>query len=137
MSEFTKSERRELRGLSDDVYQAEAHLLLEELDAEFQRWREGELLSSELLAAIHEFHQHASRDLWSRYQFLKDPDAVARGVALGFIERSRLSEALSLKLESAINYFSERPWPRRQWRQVRRGRIGRQLTSPGPATVPP
>ena len=63
--EFTKSERKQMRELAGTVYEAEAHALLEELDAEFSRWRSGECLSSELLAAIHEFHQHQSRQLWA------------------------------------------------------------------------
>jgi hypothetical protein len=57
-SEFTKSERRELRELAGDVYEAEAHHYLEELDEDFERWRRGEMLSSDLLTSIHQFHQH-------------------------------------------------------------------------------
>lgn len=53
--EFTKSERRQLRELAGEVYESEAHSLIEDLDNEFARWRDGEILSSELLTAIHEF----------------------------------------------------------------------------------
>ena len=97
--EFTKAERRRLRELAGEAYEAEAHALLEELDAEFSRWREGEILSSELLAAIHEFHQHQSRELWSTYQSLGDALAVERGIALGLIEKAQVPPALAAKLQ--------------------------------------
>ena len=54
--EFSRPERKMLRGLAGDVYEAEARELLEELDAAFDLWRQGEKLSSELLTDIHEFH---------------------------------------------------------------------------------
>ncbi len=66
--EFTKSERKQMRELAGAVYEAEAHARLEGLDSAFARWRTGECLSSELLAKVHEFHQHQARELWSSYQ---------------------------------------------------------------------
>ncbi len=97
--ELTKSEKRQLRELASEVYEAEAHALLEELDAEFARWREGEILSSELLTAIHEFHQHQSRELWSMYQGLGDSTVVERVVSLGFIAESKVPSAILTKLQ--------------------------------------
>lgn len=46
---------------------AEAGRILQELDAEFERWRRGDSLGSDLITTIHEFHQHQARDLWSIY----------------------------------------------------------------------
>ena len=63
MTDFTKSERQTLRELAGEVYEAEAALLLEDLEASFKKWRDGELLPSELLEAIHEFHQDQSLHL--------------------------------------------------------------------------
>ncbi len=102
---FTKSEKRQLRELAGEMYEAEAHALLEELDTEFSRWREGEMLSSELLTAIHEFHQHQSRELWSMYQGLGDVMAVERGLSLGLVAESKVPPALLAKLQP-------RAWPR-------------------------
>lgn len=96
--EFTKSEKRRLRELAGEAYEAEAHALLEELDAEFARWRKGEILSSELLTAIHEFHRHQSRELWSMYQGVGDATAIERGISLGFIPESQVPSALLAKL---------------------------------------
>lgn len=97
--EFTKSERRQLRELAGEIYEAEAHQLLEELDAEFDLWREGEMLSSELLTAIHEFHQHQSRELWSMYRGLPEVIIVERGISLGLIPESDVPPELLAKLQ--------------------------------------
>jgi hypothetical protein len=105
-SEYTKAERKALRELSGTTYEAEAHLMLEELDAEFQSWRTGEMESSELLRAIHEFHQHQSRELWSMYQGLEEPDIVARGIALGLLKEP-LSEELRTKLAPLIELYEK------------------------------
>jgi hypothetical protein len=102
--EFTKSERKQMRELAATAYEAEAHALLEELDAEFARWRSGECLSSELLAAIHEFHQHRSRELWSSYQGLSDSLVLERGLSLGLIAESSIPPTILAKLH---------PWPSR------------------------
>ena len=44
--EFTKTERRLLRELAAEVYEAEAGQLLEELESEFKRWRDSEIPAS-------------------------------------------------------------------------------------------
>ena len=100
--EFTKPERKQLREIASTIYEAETHRLLEELDAEFARWRKGECLSSELLSAIHEFHQHRSRELWSMYQGLSDTMVVERGLSLGLIAESGVPQTILVKLQ---------PWP--------------------------
>jgi hypothetical protein len=96
--EFTKAERKQMRELASAVYEAEAHQLLEELDAEFARWRSGECPSSELLSAIHEFHQQKSRELWSSYQGLPDAMVLQRGIGLGLIEESAIPPSILAKL---------------------------------------
>ncbi len=104
--EFTKDERRQLRELAGGVYEAEAHQMLEKLDSEFKSWRDGEMLSSELLSAIHEFHQHESRELWSRYQSLREPEIVARGIALGFMAESSVPSELLARLKPLCALFA-------------------------------
>jgi len=87
-----------MRELASAVYEAEAHALLEELDAEFAQWRAGECQSSDLLTAIHEFHQHQSRELWSSYQGLSDAMVLERGIGLGLIEESAIPPSILAKL---------------------------------------
>ncbi|MET0792235.1 MAG: hypothetical protein ABW061_12000 [Polyangiaceae bacterium] len=106
MAEFTKRERGQLRRLANEIYEAEAHALLEELESSFAQWRAGEVLSSELLQAIHEFHQHQSRELWSVYQALRDPEIVARGLALGLLPESEVASDLLAKLAPSVIGFN-------------------------------
>lgn len=106
MIEFSKAERKLLRELAGQVYEAEAHAVLEELDGEFARWRGGEIESSELLTAIHEFHQRDSRELWSRYQSMKEPEIVARGIAAGLLDSSQVDESIREKIEPLVSFFS-------------------------------
>ncbi len=105
MADFTKHERQALRELAGAVYEAEAAVLLEDLASSFTKWRSGKLLPSELLDAIHEFHQHQSRQLWSTYQGLRDPDIVARGLARGLLASSKVPSPLRAKLEPFIGTF--------------------------------
>jgi hypothetical protein len=101
-SEFTKAETRELRELAGDVYEAEAHGYLEELDRDFALWRKGKMLSSDLLTSIHQFHQHQNRDLWKIYQGLSDDIIVARGVGLGLLPEAKVSPKLMAKLRHLV-----------------------------------
>lgn len=96
--EFTRPERKQLRELGGMVYEAEAHALLEELDAEFDHWRKGDRLGSDLLSAIHEFHQHRSRELWSTYQGLSDAMVLERGLSRGLIAEVSIPPAILAKL---------------------------------------
>ncbi len=106
MSEFSRSEKKALRELAGAVYEAEARLALDELDTQFQRWRDDEMLGSELIAAIHEFHQKDARSLWSMYQSLKEPEIVARGLALGLITADAVPEQLRAKLAPLSAFFN-------------------------------
>lgn len=107
MAEFSKSEKKALRELAGVVYEAEARLALDELDAQFQGWRDGETLGSELIAAIHEFHQQDARALWSTYQSLKEPEIVARGLALRLITADSVPEQLRAKREPLSTFFNQ------------------------------
>jgi len=105
MTDFSKAERRILREIAGEEYEAEAHRMLEQLDAKFQSWREGALFSSELIREIHDFHQHDSRDLWSVYRVLKEASIVARGLALDLIPQTRVSPEIRVKLEFFVGLY--------------------------------
>jgi predicted transcriptional regulator len=57
--------------------------------------------------AIHQFHQHEARDIWSLYQTLKKPAIVARGLALGAISEDMLSGELRDKIKVLSHYFRD------------------------------
>src|SRR4051812_26752203 len=91
MAEYTKKERAELRRLTGEVYEWELGRELQALDESFRRWRQGEILSSELSDAIHAFHQQAAREIWSMYQRIQPTNAVARGLAMGALSEDAMS----------------------------------------------
>ncbi len=105
MAEYSKSEKKALRELAGTVYEAEARLALDDLDSQFELWRKGSILGSELFEAIHKFHQEDARALWSVYQALKEPDIVARGMALALIPAESVPESLRAKLEPLMAAF--------------------------------
>ena len=96
--EFNRSERKILRELASEVYEAEARRVLAGLAASFVEWRKKKRLSSDLLADIHAFHQHDSRELWATYQGMDDAEVTARGIAFGFISEKKVPCAISEKL---------------------------------------
>jgi hypothetical protein len=106
VAEYSKTERAELRRLAGDVYEWELRQELRTLDESFREWREGKLLSSELSDAIHEFHQHAGRDLWLMYQSLRDDDTVARGLVLGTLTEDAVSPTLREKIKPLSRSFA-------------------------------
>ncbi len=104
--EFDRAERASLRELAGDAYEAQARETLASLADDFERWRREELASHELIDAIHEFHEHDSRELWKTYQDLKDDaEIVARGIALGYLGRDELPPALLAKLQDRIAFY--------------------------------
>lgn len=100
--DFTKAERKLLRDLAAKTYEAEARYILEELDAEFKRWRAGELLASEMLDAVNEFHRERSRGLAGSYRSLNDRLIVQRGLGVGLLAESDVPPELRAKLNPWI-----------------------------------
>lgn len=98
MNEFTKSERKMLRALADDVCEAEVRACLEALAEQFDRWRSGEIHSAALLDALQSFHKGRLRELGSIHGSLKDDDLVARGVALGYLALEKIPEPCRQKV---------------------------------------
>jgi hypothetical protein len=75
--EIAKAQRRRLRELASLAYERELSSALGELEGHFLRWRRGEITAFDVSAAIHDFHQGVSRDLFSRHQ--ADPELVVAG----------------------------------------------------------
>jgi hypothetical protein len=81
---LTKSQRRRFAELAGLAYQRELDAELAKLDAEFQRWRAGELSGHDLSDLIHSFHQGPSRELFraydQRFREFAVLSAIRRGV---------------------------------------------------------
>src|SRR5690348_16642375 len=107
MAEYSKTERAELRKLAENVYEWELGRELKMLDESFRKWREGKILSSELSEEIHEFHQHAAREVWSTYQTLKPHSVVARGLVIGALSESAISPGLREKIKALSRHYED------------------------------
>jgi hypothetical protein len=93
--------------LTSEIYEWELGRELKDLDESFRKWREGKMLSSELSAAIHEFHQHAARELWSMYQRIDSASAVARGLAIGALSEDAIPERLRERIKALSRYYEQ------------------------------
>ena len=67
INSLTKGQKRELRRIIGLAYERELSAKLSELEEQFRRWRAGEIDAHDVSQAIHEFHQGAAREIWSRY----------------------------------------------------------------------
>jgi hypothetical protein len=101
----TKSERALLRQLAQEAWEAELDDKLEQLFEDFSRWADDGMSAFELSDRIHEFHNGASRELYSRYTGLDSVTAVARAIALGILDEGALGDTLRMKLSAQIEAF--------------------------------
>jgi hypothetical protein len=106
VDELSNAQRKVLRQCAVRVYEAEATLMLEELEADFKRWRENELQIDSLFESIHKFHQVKAKSLWSTYQTLKPSETVARGLAFQIIPESDVPEDIREHLAPLIDFFA-------------------------------
>lgn len=107
MAAYTKKERAELRRLVPDIYEWELGRELKILDESFRKWREGEMLSSELSDAIHNFHQHGAREIWLLYQRIDPVNAVARGLAMGALSEDVLAPGLRERIRALSQHYRD------------------------------
>lgn len=78
--EVTESQRRRLRELSGIAHERDLSTELAKLEADFRRWRAGELDAHELSNLIHRFHQGPARQLFSKYDHSNLDFAVAHAI---------------------------------------------------------
>jgi hypothetical protein len=103
MSEFSKSELKQLRELAGRAHAVELSTHLRELHAEFAKWERGELDPFELNRKIHEFYQGANHDVYGCYRALSPQVLVARAIAQDFLSEPEVGEDLFRKLQSRIS----------------------------------
>jgi hypothetical protein len=102
----SKAIRRRLRDLARQAYARELGAELGKLEADFARWRSGEINPFELSDCIHRFHEGRSRELYVFYD-PRDPEvSVARAVGQRILERSEVPPEILAALEGKIEYFA-------------------------------
>lgn len=65
--DLPKALKREIQELGGVLHERLLAVELRKLDAEFARWRTGELDAIELSTLIHKFHEGPPRKLWLRF----------------------------------------------------------------------
>ena len=97
-SRFTKSERKELHGLSNLAYERELAKALESLEKKFGQWKKNKITPFELSDLIHKFHNGIARDLWSFYANGDSGMVVAHAIAKSIILETEINFGILEKL---------------------------------------
>lgn len=92
--EPTKAQKRKLRELAALAHEHELTHELELLEAEFGRWRKGEIGPFELNDRIHAFHDRRARELFKKYVSAKETWAVGGALALGVLSEDEVGPEL-------------------------------------------
>lgn len=103
----TKASKRRLRELAGLAYTRELGAELAKLEAEFARWRGGEIDPHELSDRIHRFHDGVSRDLYVFYRDVLPVLAVARAVSLNLLQAAEVPPEILSALEPVIQLQRE------------------------------
>lgn len=101
--DLTKSQHRRLSELAALAYQRDLDAELTKLEAEFQRWRAGELSPHDLSDLIHAFHQGPSRQLFSRYDRKFRDFAVADAIRRGVLSEDEVGAEILLLLAPQLS----------------------------------
>ena len=96
-TDLTKSQRRRFAQLAGLAYQRDLDAELAKLEAEFQKWRAGELSGHDLSDLIHAFHQGPSRELFKAYDQRFREFAVLNAIRRGVLTETEVGpEILAL-----------------------------------------
>ncbi len=104
---FSKKQRAELKRLNGLAWERELATALDELFAQFGKWRCETISEFDLSDKLHEFHDHTARDLYKRYAYGDNFFAVPAAIARGIIRESEVSAALLEKLDSTTRQLQE------------------------------
>lgn len=95
MSKRTERRLRDLAALAHERALARA---LNDLFAEFERWRKGAMDAFDLNQSIHEFHNKTGRKIYSFYVGAEPRLAVAAAVRDGLLARDEVGDELLSEL---------------------------------------
>jgi hypothetical protein len=105
MREYSKHVKRLIREYAARAYEAELGKALGELEAQFTRWRSGQISAAELSDYIHEFNRGPARDLWGRYNARIDDTLVAIAIVTGLLPRETIPAELLAALEPSMAFY--------------------------------
>jgi len=99
MSDFTKSERKELRKLAGLAYERELSKALGELEGKFKLWKKNKITAFELENLIHQFHNGIARKLWSFYANGDSELAIRQAIAKDIILKTEVKPSILEKIK--------------------------------------
>jgi hypothetical protein len=105
---LTKTQKAELRRLAGLAHERELSAAIGELEAEFGRWRRGEISVFELNKRIHEYHHGISRDLYNLYDPRDAEMVVPAAIVRGTIREDELEPILLQNLSNLIQFAKSR-----------------------------
>ncbi len=106
MSQNKKNFKKDIRRLTGIAYERELRQHLGALFNKFLEWREGQLITWDLVEMIHKFHNGAARELYSFYQKPSDY-VVAYAVSKGLISLSDVPDELHEVVEKLQDCFKK------------------------------
>jgi hypothetical protein len=108
MTKIPKRLKRLLRKWAGEAHEEELRRALVPLAEAFDRWKRGDIASSELSNLIHKFHQGLPRELFVKYNTNHLEAPVAHAIVSGVLDKDKISPELLEHLVAWIKFYADR-----------------------------
>jgi hypothetical protein len=108
MTEIPKRLKRLLRMCAGEAHEEELRRALVPLAEAFDRWKRGDIASSELSNLIHKFHQGPPRELFVKYNTNHLEAPVAHAIVTGVLDKDKIPRELLEHLAASIKFYEDR-----------------------------
>jgi hypothetical protein len=108
MTEIPKRLKRLLRKRAGEAHEEELRRALVPLAEAFDRWKRGDIASSELSNLIHKFHQGRPRELFVKYNTNHLEAPVAHAIVTGVLDKDKIPADLLEHLAAWIKFYEDR-----------------------------
>ena len=99
--------KREYRELMLIAYEREIEKHLNKIYINFLEWKDDKICAGELSKIIHEYDTGPSKEMFFRYNNIIPEASVARGLALGLLNREELSDSAYEGIENQISFYKD------------------------------
>jgi hypothetical protein len=108
MTETPKRLKRLIRTWAGEAHEEELRRALLPLAEAFDRWKRGDIASSELSSLIHKFHQGPPRELFVKYNTNQLEAPVAHAIVTGVLDKNKIPPELLEHLAAWIKFYEDR-----------------------------
>src|SRR6266508_4958028 len=108
MTEMPKRLKRLLRTWAGEAHEEELRRALVPLAEAFDRWKRGDIASSEFSNLIHKFHQGQPRELFVKYNTNHLEAPVAHAIVTGVLDKDKIPPELLEHLAASIKFYADR-----------------------------